>query len=358
MKFEQLSPQQTPLDEQVQVIFKDSLEIELDEKDKFSVIKAPELGRCHICDAYTRWIDIRLGQYMCSEECYYNFWNSHLKKLEQHLKHERFELEVVNCAVDAWKDIIIVVHNELPYLKQCIESIRRHTKNCTLYIWNNNSDKDVQNYLDGLMNLVEPGIFEFEIRHHPENIGFIEPNNTFAELGEGDYIILLNSDCMVFENWDKMMLGHLQSDPDLAEIGYLGGALDAEGKGIKSGRYGYDIDFVCGYALCISRDTYNEFGLFNKQLTFAYCEDSDLSLRFKAAGKKILALYSNLVFHHGNKTISRVSNQGTVSTLKETFEANHRYIKQKWHHYLENDRVLLNKNSKTWRASSNDESIG
>ncbi|CAE7860192.1 KCND2 [Symbiodinium microadriaticum] len=370
MKFEQLHPHQMPVDERVPAplqafkqgkkSFTDKPELERDpEKDIPNfVIKSPELGRCQMCDSYTRWMDVRLGQYMCSEECDFQFWNTHAKKLVEHMEHEHREAEVASRAKDAWKDIIIVVHNELPYLQQCVESIRRHTKNCTLYIWNNNSDEDVQSYLDGLMNVIEPGVFEIEVRHHPENIGFIEPNNTFAELGDGDYIILLNSDCMVFEGWDKTLLGHLQDDPDLAEVGYLGGALDGEGKGIKAGRYGYDIDFVCGWCVCISRDTYEEFGLFNKQLTFAYGEDSDLSLRLKAADKKILALYTNLVLHHGNKTVNRVSRQGTISTLKETFEANHRYVKEKWRDYLENDRVLLNKSSITWRGkeASNEDS--
>ena len=352
MKFEQLYPHQTPLDDQQASNFYSCKQEKKAWKDIPNfVIKSPELGRCQMCDAYTRWIDVRIGQYMCSEECDFQFWNAHSKKLLEHVKHEERELEVANRAKDAWKDIIIVVHNELPYLKQCIASLRRHTKNCTVYIWNNNSDEETARYLDGLMDTIEPGVFEYEIRHNPENIGFIEPNNTFAALGNGDYIILLNSDCMVFENWDKAMLGHLQEDPDLAEVGYLGGALDAEGKGIRSGRYGYDIDFVCGFALCVSRDTYNQFGLFNKQLRFAYGEDSDLSLRLKAAGKKILALYTNLVFHHGNKTVNKVSKQGTVIALKETFEANHRYIKTKWRHYLENDRVLLDKTSTTWRGT-------
>jgi len=350
MKFEQLHPYHTFLCDRVENQFT----INSTTIPNFA-IKAPELGRCQLCDAYTRWMDARIGHYICSDECQNRFWESCSKKLQEHFEIEKQEAEVASRSRDAWKDIIIVVHNQLPYLKACIESLRRHTKNCTVHIWNNNSDEDMVQYLDGLMNTIKPNEFEYEIHHHPENAGFIEPNNSMAALGKGEYIILLNSDCVVFEGWDQLMLGHLQADPDLGEVGYLGGALDAEGKGIRSGRYGYDIDYVCGFGLCISRDAYDEFGLFNKQLRFAYGEDSDLSLRLKTAGKKILALYSPAMLHYGNKTVSRVQKEGTVDTLKETFEANHQFIKMKWADYLKNDRVLLNKNSVTWRGKdSND----
>jgi len=35
------------------------------------------------------------------------------------------------------KDILIVVHNQYDYVKNCIESIYKNTKNFNLFIWDN-----------------------------------------------------------------------------------------------------------------------------------------------------------------------------------------------------------------------------
>ena len=77
-------------------------------------------------------------------------------------------------------------------------------------------------------------------------------------------------------------------------------------------------------------------------MKFAYCEDTDLSLRLKEAGHKIYALYAPLVHHYQNKTIKTVEKEGEVD-VRASFEHNHEYIKLRWSHYLENDRVMLHR---------------
>jgi hypothetical protein len=61
------------------------------------------------------------------------------------------ELAIANSCPEYSKDIIIVVHDQLPYLKACIESIQANTNNYHLYIWDNASQPDTQEYLDTLM---------------------------------------------------------------------------------------------------------------------------------------------------------------------------------------------------------------
>ena len=142
----------------------------------------------------------------------------------------------------------------------------------------------------------------------------------------------MNSDTKVFKGWDAALISHLENYPDVQLVGQLGGILNEDGMGVGYG-YGYDIDFVMGWCMCMPRSTYEVFGLFNKQLTFAYCEDADLSLRIKEAGSKIYALHSPLVYHYGNVTIKEVAKEGDVDVSK-TFELNHQYMKVKWKDYL------------------------
>jgi GT2 family glycosyltransferase len=159
-----------------------------------------------------------------------------------------------------------------------------------------------------------------------------------AHWGEGEYIILLNSDTRVSERWSELLLGYLQCNTEVAAVGYGGGLLDENGVGGKN-TVGPDIDFVNGWCLCFSRKTYQEFGLFSHELQFAYGEDADFSLRLKEAGRGVYALATPLVYHHGNKTISQVAAEKKMD-LKTSFEQNHDYIRRRWADYLKTQRVL------------------
>ena len=48
----------------------------------------------------------------------------------------------------ASKDILIVVHSQLPYLKKCIFSIRKHTQNYKILVWDNGSDEETSFWED------------------------------------------------------------------------------------------------------------------------------------------------------------------------------------------------------------------
>jgi GT2 family glycosyltransferase len=313
------------------------------------ITKAKKLGNCKMCHAVTRFYDLTFQTYLCSEECMKVMWDGyddHEKPKpsyhEERHKNIKIEMDFAEEAEDAWKDILIVVHNQLEYLKTCIESVQKTTTKYKLWIWDNASDGETQRYIDDLRNSYDPDeddSWDIEVVTGGENIGFIKPNNEMAERGRHPYIILLNSDCKVYEGWDRALLGWLQKHEDVAETGYIGGLMDEVGKG-DNGDHGYDVDFIAGWCLCMRRSDFDEFGLFSKQLKFAYCEDADLSLRIKEAGKKIYALHSPLVHHYGNKTIKAVHDKGEIN-VQASFDRNHQYLKKRWKDYLQNDRVLL-----------------
>lgn len=233
-------------------------------------------------------------------------------------------------------DIIIVVHNQLNYIRNCIESLYRNTASFMLYLWDNGSDKPTADYLKQIAK--ENGNIYLE--RIEENIGFIKPNNILAAKGNSPYLILLNSDTEVHKGWESSLVGWLENKSEYAITGYLGGLLENDGKGGKVW-WGELIDYVCGWCLCISRRIYNQFGLFDDvNLEFAYGEDADLSLRILTAGYKIRALRLGFVTHYGNATIAEVAQ---TRDCKKTFDQNHEYLKIKWKNYLETDRILLKK---------------
>ncbi len=232
------------------------------------------------------------------------------------------------------KDILVIVHDQLDYIKQCVESLFQNTDNFTLYLWDNNSMAPTREYLEEVARTHNNVV----LVRHSENIGFIKPNNELASLGKSTYIILLNSDTKVEKGWDSALIGWLKENPSCAIVGYQGGTLEEDGRGANRERSGPFIDYVCGWCFCIPRkDIYERFGLFDEMnLSFAYGEDSDFALRMKEAGYEIYALSIKLVTHYGNKTSLEVQKEMDTSV---SFDRNHQYIRMRWKDYLENQRI-------------------
>lgn len=307
-------------------------------RTEYSVIEKKLHNSCSHCGQPTSWHDVRMNQAVCSLDCQLELVRKDVAKdcFTMHLETYRNEiLEEMRYMADPGisKDILIVVHNQLHYLKICIESIEKQTKNYHVYIWDNNSQIDVQLYLKSLPAK------RFTVVTSETNIGFVKPNNELARLGTADYIVLLNSDTKVFEGWDRAMIGFMDRHPNVKQVGYLGGVLDEEGKGYRA-NFGYDIDYVSGWCSCFSREIYNQYGLFDPKLNFAYCEDADFSLRLQTAGYQIYALHLMFVHHYENKTIKAVHQEGKID-VASSFEQNHRYLSQKWANYLASQRVDL-----------------
>lgn len=235
------------------------------------------------------------------------------------------------------KDILVVVRNQLDYVKKCLEAVRENTSDYNLHVWNNASDEETTAWLDEFGNTlpVEAG---WCIDHVPENQGFITPNNEMAACCKSDYIVLLNSDTEVRKGWDTAMIGWLEQNPKYGVVGYEGGLVAHNGVGVGVG-HGNDVDYIAGWCLCISRNLYKSLGLFDENnLKFAYGEDLDFCLRAREAGLRSYALHLKYVLHHGNRTTNTVRHE---MDLKSSFNANHKYIRERWKGFLESKRTLL-----------------
>jgi GT2 family glycosyltransferase len=245
------------------------------------------------------------------------------------------ELTVAAQYQPVQKDILIVVHDQLPFLRACVESIYRHTADFNLFIWDNGSNPAMIRYLDTLR-----GVY---VHREERNLGFIQPNNRLAALGTSPYIILLNSDTVVHQGWDETMIAWLQTHPSVREVGYMGGVLDEEMRGSQVD-FGEAPDYICGWCMCLSRSTFNECGLFDEgNLECAYGEDADFSLRLLERGHQIFALRSGLVFHAGNATVKQVITEQGVKELSRTFEANHNYLQTRWREFVDKRHATRSK---------------
>lgn len=238
------------------------------------------------------------------------------------------ELDVSKKYKTEEKDILIVVKDQLSYVQSCIESIYRNTQNFKLYVWDNNSKEETAKYLDGLKAIKD----NFQLWRSESNEGFILPNNYLAARGVSPYVILLNSDTIVFPGWDQVMIAWLQQKDD-SVVGYMGSKLNHEGKG-GCVAYGHNADYICGWCMCMPRTICKKYGPFDQEnLTFAYGEDSDFCFRVQEDGKSVYSLHiAGLVLHFGNKTSNQLRAEGY--DFRESFEANHDYIRSRWARFL------------------------
>lgn len=224
------------------------------------------------------------------------------------------------------KDILVVVKDGYEYVKNCLESVFKNTKDFRLHVWDNGSSEKTKSYLESLSGI--------NLYRSETNEGFIIPNNRMVSGCTSDWVILLNSDTEVLPRWDEVMIGVLKNNPPIRQTGFGGGILD-ESCMLQARSKGGIIDYVFGYCFCMGRETIREVGLFDEEnMEFAYCEDSDLSLRIRERGWEIYACHSEgLVRHYGGRTTSAVMSED--ERLAVCAKGNQRYLRERWSRFID-----------------------
>ena len=99
--------------------------------------------------------------------------------------------------------IIILTFNQLKYTKECVESIRKHTPEPHEIIFVDNGSTDGTG--KWLKKLVKNNS-NYKLIENKKNLGFSKGCNQGIEASSGEYILLLNNDVVVTENWLAGML--------------------------------------------------------------------------------------------------------------------------------------------------------
>ncbi len=102
--------------------------------------------------------------------------------------------------------ILIPTWNNLPYLKLCVESIRRHSAVAHQIIIHVNDGSD------GTLQWVRSQGLDHTLS--TTNIGVCLAMNSMRPLVKTDYILFLNDDMYVLPGWDTALMDHISSLPD------------------------------------------------------------------------------------------------------------------------------------------------
>lgn len=97
--------------------------------------------------------------------------------------------------------IIVLVRNELDYIKKCFDSVYRNTSNYELIVVDNGAGPETKEYLKSLRQ------FDLKLITNKENKGFPYACNQAVKIADSDYVCFLNSDTVVTSGWlDKLMI--------------------------------------------------------------------------------------------------------------------------------------------------------
>lgn len=218
--------------------------------------------------------------------------------------------------------IIIPVFNKVEYTARCLEAVSQNTEDVeyeVIVVDNASTDStgDLLGQLEG----------DIQVIRNRVNVGFARANNQAARLARGKYLVFLNNDTLPQARWLSTLVTAMEDDPG---VGAVGSKLiypedeTIQHAGVVFGPHSkvpYHIyrDFsryhpavnkkrafsaLTGACLAIRKELFFELGLFDEEFVNGG-EDTDLCLRIRGKGDKILYIPESEVYHFEGRTPGR-----------------------------------------------------
>lgn len=230
-------------------------------------------------------------------------------------------------------EIIICIHNALTEVKNCLQSVTRHTTPpYKLILVDDGSDLKTRNYLAEFVKKQKCVLLRNE-----KAKGYTTAANQGLRCTSVDYVILLNSDTVVTSGWLDRLISCAESDPRIGLIGPLsntaswqsipeiesagdwaanplpsGLTIDQTGQLVAhySARLYPFMPFLNGFCLLIRQQTLQEVGHFDEENFGAgYGEENDYALRARQAGWRLALADNAYVYHAQSRSYSNERRQ-------------------------------------------------
>ena len=224
--------------------------------------------------------------------------------------------------------VIVVTWNSSAHLPRCLDCLDAQTfKDFELVLVDNASIDDPQQILDS-----HPHAFTIRMERLRENRGFAFGNNIGANLAQGTWLALLNSDAFPQPDWLASLHAATQQYPDFSFFASrqvqadtpdcLDGAGDVvhfsglawrrflNGPVEKLGLDPEEVFSPCAAAALYQRDAFLSVGGFDEDF-FSYHEDVDLGFRLRLAGHRCMYVPQAVVSHIGSASTGKKSAFGT-----------------------------------------------
>jgi GT2 family glycosyltransferase len=207
--------------------------------------------------------------------------------------------------------IIVVNYNGGEQVLECLRSLEAGGGERQEVIVVDNASQD------GSAERIEKAFPGVRLIRTTTNLGFGGGNNLGARQAQGQYLAFVNPDTRVEPGWQEALRRALEADPRAGmatarillgerpdRVNACGNEMHLSGltlcRGMGQPRQAYDtpceVGAVSGAAFLMRRELFERLGGFDASF-FLYMEDSDLSLRVRLAGRRILYVPEAVVYH-------------------------------------------------------------
>ncbi|MBE9185078.1 tetratricopeptide repeat protein [Microcoleus sp. LEGE 07076] len=246
-------------------------------------------------------------------------------------------------------DIVLCVHNAFEDVKECLNSIRRHTKvDYRLLIVDDGSQPETRDFLKSWVQEVSVAtLFRNEMAR-----GYTKAANIGLRASKGDYIILLNSDTIVTPGWIEKLIECATSRKNIGIVGPLSNCASwqsipeifdknggwminniPEGCSLEnlsdivanvSEKAFPCVNFVNGFCYMIKRAVIDAIGWLDEEsFPHGYGEENDFSIRARKAGFKLAIADHAYVYHSKSKSFGHERRQELCRQGSAAFKSKH-----------------------------------
>ena len=232
--------------------------------------------------------------------------------------------------------IIIVNYNVKYFLEECLNSVRRATKNIAaeIFVVDNNS-------VDGSVEWLQQRFPEVYLIANNENVGFSKANNQAIRIAKGEFILLLNPDTVVQEDTFEKCLQFMQAHENAGALGVK--MVDGKGKYLPESKRGFpdartsffkmfglsnlfshsnffnhyylgnlknnetnEVEILAGAFMFMRKSALDKAGMLDEDF-FMYGEDIDLSWRIIKTGFKNYYFPETQIIHYKGESTKRAT---------------------------------------------------
>lgn len=200
--------------------------------------------------------------------------------------------------------VVIVNYNGQKYMAKLLSSLTNQTyKHCEIIIVDNASS-------DGSVEFIKNNYPQCKVIQLKENVGFAKGNNIGIDEAGGKFILLMNNDTWVEEDFLQKMINFyeknnfdvvapyeatyegVKKDPYITTIDMLGHPIYIKHNNKRSGFY------LSGVCLMFSKELYNITGGLDSNF-FMYFEEIDWFWRLNLLGKSFSYVPDVFIYHKG-----------------------------------------------------------
>jgi GT2 family glycosyltransferase/glycosyltransferase involved in cell wall biosynthesis len=177
-----------------------------------------------------------------------------------------------------------------------------------------------------------PSITSLRYQRNVENLGFIGACNAGAASARGQFVVFLNNDTAVQDGWLDALIDTFEQHDKVGLVGAklvypdgrlqeAGGIVFADGSGWNYGRFDdpakpeynfvREVDYCSGAAIALRTDLFRHFGGFDAHYAPAYYEDTDLAMKVRQAGLRVLYQPASVVVHFEGISSGTDTSSGT-----------------------------------------------